>query len=125
MPKLFAPPRFKRTDHRGLFAEVITEGLWESIIHGRMHADAVIGHHYHTLTRMYFYLTSGQAEVHIVRVCDGVRDTFRLPEGEGVHLEPNEAHAIRFIKPSEFILAKSRRHDPADPDTFPFEIEMD
>ncbi|NOT00523.1 MAG: hypothetical protein HOP29_07835 [Phycisphaerales bacterium] len=125
MPKLFAPPRFKRVDHRGLFVEVIAEGRWESILHGRMHAGAVIGHHYHTLARLYFYLTSGEADVHIVRVCDGVRESFCLPAGEGVYLEPNEAHAICFTKASEFILAKSRRHDPADPDTIPYELEID
>jgi len=125
MGKAFAPVRYKRTDERGLFVEVLAEGTWEAVIHGKMHAGAVLGHHYHLITRIYFYLTLGQAEVTIVDIKDASRRTVPLEEGQGTYLEPGEAHAIRFLRPSEFIMAKSVRHDPVDPDTYPYEIEID
>ena len=125
MHKAFAPERYKRADTRGLFVEVVAEGIWETVIHGKMHAGAVLGNHYHLLTRVYLYLTSGEARVHVVRIKDAAKHSFALTEGDGTYLEPGEAHAIKFTKPGEFIMVKSRRHDPLDPDSFPYEVETD
>ena len=125
MQKAFAPARYKRADDRGLFVEVIAEGSWEAVIHGKMHTGAVLGNHYHLVTRIYLYLTSGEAQVHVVRIKDGGKHSFTLTGGHGSYLEEGEAHAIKFTRPSEFILVKSRRHDPLDPDTFPYEVDTD
>jgi len=125
MTKAFAPVRYRRADERGLFVEVVTEGTWETVIHGKMHAGAVLGHHYHLITRIYFYLTAGQAEITIVDIKDASRRFVTLTDGEGTYLEPGEAHAVRFVKPSEFIMTKSIRHDPVEPDTYPYEIDLD
>jgi len=125
MNKAFAPERFKRVDERGVFVEVVAEGTWEAVLHGKMHAGAVMGHHYHLATRIYFYLTAGVANVHIVRISDTQRHTVTLTDGQGVYLEPGEAHAICFTSPSEFIMTKSKRHDPLAPDTVPYTVDID
>jgi dTDP-4-dehydrorhamnose 3,5-epimerase-like enzyme len=92
------------------------------MIHGSMRAGAVLGNHYHRKTRIFLYLVSGTARIDLVRVKDGVRERAELAAEEGMYLEPEQAHAIRFLTPTEFILLKSRRYNPDDDDTFPYPI---
>lgn len=125
MPHTPSPPSYKRTDERGEFIEVLAEGTWEAVIFGKMRAGAILGRHYHKRTRIYFYLTVGEADVTVVDVATNDRTHFEIREEHGLFLEPGQAHAIRFSKSSEFIMAKSHRYDPANPDTFPFPIELD
>lgn len=122
MTELIATPTLIRRDERGTFVEVLAEGTWEAVIHGRMRAGAVMGNHYHRITRIFFYLVSGKARIDLVRVEDGVGERTELVAEEGMYLEPEQAHAIRFLTPSEFILLKSRRYNPDDDDTFPYAI---
>lgn len=118
-------PAFLRRDGRGEFMEVINQGPWNSLITGVMHAGAELGHHYHQRTRMYFFLVEGLAEVVVVNVPSGERRCGVLRASEGVFLEPNDAHVIRFANMSRFILLKSRAYTEADPDTFPCRIQFD
>ena len=81
-----------------------------------------MGNHYHKLTTVFFFLTRGSARIRTVHVQTGERDEFTLPANRGVMLKTNESHAICFLEESDFILLKSRRYDPADPDTYPFDV---
>ncbi len=123
MLKTFAPQQFERVDDRGRFVEIIAEGNWRAVIHGEMKAGAVMGNHYHSRTRVYFYVTRGEVDIDLVLVGDGDRRRVKLTDSKGVYLEPGTSHAIRFRRPTSFILLKSRRHDPAEPDVYPYEIE--
>jgi len=114
---------FERIDDRGRFVEVIAEGTWEAVIHGQMKAGAVMGNHYHEYTTVYFYLITGRAGIDVVNVGDGARRRIDLASGQGIFLQPNEAHAIRFQEASTFILTKSHRHDEANPDTHEFFVD--
>jgi hypothetical protein len=40
-----------------------------------------------------------------------------LTAGQGVLLEPNQAHVIRFQLESDFLMLKSLSYDPKNPDT--------
>lgn len=111
-----------REDERGLFVEAINAGPWETVITGSMRAGGVLGDHYHKKTRMFFFLTTGRADVEVVDVSTGERRKCHLATHEGVYLEPNEAHAIRFAEASTFLLLKSTRYREDDPDTFPFPV---
>ena len=82
-----------------------------------------MGNHYHKLTRMFFFLLQGEARVDVVKVASGVRSSQRLIGGEGIYLERDEAHAIRFSQESTYLLLKSRRFSLTDTDTFPFVVE--
>jgi hypothetical protein len=46
-----------------------------------------------------------------------------LRAGQGVILNTNESHAIRFIEESDFVMLKSLRYNPADPDTYQFPVK--
>ncbi len=111
-------PVFERTDERGIFRELLSTGQWEALICGRMNVDAVLGHHYHRKTVVFLFLTSGAASIKTVHVETGEKDEFVLHANQGVILRPNEAHVIRFLEESDFIMLKSHRYDPSDPDTF-------
>ena len=111
-------PGFERRDDRGVFREVVNGFSSETLATGTMRHGAVMGNHYHRKTRVFFYLTRGGASVRTVHVESGARDEFFLGENQGVFLEPNESHAIRFVAESEFIMLKSVRYDPEDPDTY-------
>jgi len=113
-------PVFERTDERGIFREVLNSGQWEALLCGRMNSDAVMGNHYHKRTLVFFYLTSGAASIKTVHVETGETDEFMLHANQGVILRTNESHAIHFLEESDFIMLKSHRYDPADPDTFHF-----
>ena len=113
--------QYERVDHRGRFIEILASGTWETVIFGQMKPGAVLGNHYHKLTRLFFYLTAGRVDVDVVRVSDHTRRRVSLRGGEGAFLETGEAHAVRFRESSEFILVKSRRHDPSD--TYAYEVK--
>jgi quercetin dioxygenase-like cupin family protein len=113
-------PSFTRTDARGAFIEVLNEGQWEALLTGTMNPGAVLGNHYHKQTTIFFFLIRGGVHIKTIEVETKARDAFDLHSGEGVLLHPEESHAIHFNEPSEFIILKSKRYDPADPDTFEY-----
>jgi len=116
-------PAFERNDGRGLFQEVLNEGSWESLVRGRMKPGAVMGNHYHKHTVIFFYIVRGEARITTVNVETGEKDRFVLESGRGVMLMTNESHAINFTEESEFILLKSLRYCPEDPDTYHYPVE--
>lgn len=116
------PLSFERVDDRGVFQEVLNEGHWEALLRGEMRTGAVMGNHYHRRTVIFFHLTRGAAQIKTVHVNTGERDEFTLGAGQGVLLRPEESHAIRFLEDSEFIMLKSVKYNPQDPDTFPFPV---
>jgi dTDP-4-dehydrorhamnose 3,5-epimerase-like enzyme len=113
-------PSFERRDERGTFQEILNDGRWESLIHGNMKSGAVMGNHYHKHTSIFFYLTTGSVTIRTVNVGSGEKDEFHLGPGQGTILQINESHVIRFLKESEFIMLKSHKYDPDDPDTYRF-----
>jgi hypothetical protein len=115
-------PTFEREDERGVLREILNEGTWETVLCGTMRVGAVLGNHYHKITQVFFYLTSGSACIRTIHVVTGERDQFTLASKHGILLTPDESHAIRFLEPSEFIMLKSRRYDPADPDTYSYPV---
>lgn len=115
-------PSFQRNDARGLFQEVLNDGRWESIISGRMNPGAVLGNHYHKRTLVFFFLLSGAADVRTIHVETGARDAFSLGANQGVTLHTDESHAITFTETGDFLLLKSMKYDPADPDTYHYPV---
>ena len=116
-------PTHVREDTRGSFIEVVNEGPWEAVITGSMKAGAVLGRHYHRVTDMLFHLIDGAVEVSIVEVESGASSRISVGPRQSVRLNANEAHAIRFLEESRYLLLKSRRYDADDPDTYPFPVE--
>ena len=114
---------FERRDPRGVFREIARGFPAGAVLCGRMDEGAVMGNHYHRQTRVFFYLASGEASVATEDVRTGERDRFELREGDGVVLEPNVSHAIRYSRPSEFVMLKSRPYSEEDPDTYAYPVE--
>ncbi|MBI4965823.1 MAG: hypothetical protein HY913_21275 [Desulfomonile tiedjei] len=123
MPHEVQPATFERNDERGLFREILNEGQWEALIAGRMNPQAVIGNHYHKKTVIFFHISNGAARIKTINVDTGAKDDFLVQSGQGVILPTNESHAIRFLEESDFLMLKSVKYDPADPDTFDFPVE--
>lgn len=117
-------PGYVRVDERGTLCEVLNEGRWESVLCGEMHRDAVVGRHFHKVTHVFFYLTSGRATIVTVDVATSESARFALHAGEGVWLQPQVAHALRFEEESKFLMLKSHRYDPGAPDTFHYEVPL-
>ncbi len=90
-----------------------------------MNAGAVIGNHYHKRTRMFFFVLTGRAIATIIHVETGERRVCDVEAQHGLHLEPGEAHAIRFEAKSTFLLLKSQPYDENDPDTFDYPVLED
>ncbi len=116
-------PTFQRRDGRGLFVEALNGGPWETLVFGSMKRDAELGHHYHKKTEVCFFLTKGRAEVSIVHVETREREQLQFAAPQGVRLRVNESHVIRFLEDSDFVMLKSQRYDPDDPDTFSHPVE--
>jgi quercetin dioxygenase-like cupin family protein len=115
-------PAYERDDERGTFREIFNGFEARTLAWGRMRSGAVMGDHFHRRTRVFFYMLRGLADIETVAVETGARDAFALSAGQAVVLEPGESHAIRYREDSEFLMAKSRPYDPADPDTFPHPV---
>jgi len=124
MDKEILKPSFRRTDERGTFLEVLNNGHWESLIYGQMHRGAVIGNHYHRKTEIFFFLTTGSARIDIIDVEKGQQRRLSLEANHGVLLKTFESHAVHFLEESEFIMLKSLRYDPDDPDTFQYPVPV-
>ncbi len=116
-------PSFARNDGRGLFVEVLNGSTWASLITGDMRPGAVLGHHYHKLTDVFFYVVQGSVEIKTLHVDTGATDQFTLGGSEGVVLHTFESHAIHFLAQTQFIMMKSLRYDPANPDTYELRVE--
>jgi dTDP-4-dehydrorhamnose 3,5-epimerase-like enzyme len=116
-------PVFERKDERGLFREVLNDGKWEALICGKMNTNTVMGNHYHKRTVIFLYLTKGAARIKTINVGTSEREEFLLSANQGVLLRVNESHAIRFLEESEFVMLKSMRYNPDDPDTYPLPVE--
>ncbi len=119
---LILSPTFERADARGLFHEVLNEGKWETLLSGRMKANAVMGNHYHKTTTVFFYLTSGSVTIKTIHVESKEQDQFTLRANQGVILPPNESHVVCFLEPSDFIMLKSQRYISEHSDTFHFPV---
>jgi quercetin dioxygenase-like cupin family protein len=111
-------PGYRRVDHRGILLEVLNEGRWESLLSGNMVRGAVMGHHYHKVTEVFFFLTAGRAEVGLWEPQAAQSRRVWLGPEQGIRFWPGMSHAIRFTEDSTFLMLKSRHYDPADPDTF-------
>jgi hypothetical protein len=116
-------PNFERIDHRGTFQEVFNRGTWSCLICGAMKPDSVMGNHYHKKTIVFFFLRTGKANITTQHVESKERECFMLETGQGVILRTYEAHNIRFLDDSDFIMLKSLPYDSADPDTFHFDVK--
>lgn len=115
-------PEYERNDVRGLFQEIISTGPWESLIRGEMRKGAIIGNHYHKLTKIFFFLVKGSVRVRTVNVETGTRDEFFLKGAQGTSLLPYESHAIEFLEDSEMIMLKTHAYDANAPDTFDYPV---
>ncbi len=115
-------PIYTRQDDRGLFQELIRGKTWRTVIVGHMHKDSEMGHHYHLKTLVFFHITNGAATVSTEDIETGERNHLDLAAGQGVLLEPNQAHVIRFQQESDFLMLKSLSYDPKDPDTIKYLI---
>lgn len=115
-------PAFVREDARGLFEEVLNVGRWESLIVGTMRAGAVLGHHYHAHTVVFFYLQEGRSQIVTVDTQTGERREAEIHSGQGFLFRPAEARAIIHLDPVRFVMLKSHRFDPAAPDLIQYQV---
>lgn len=119
---LFQGPLFEREDERGTFSELVNTGTWESLVHCRMTAGAVMGNHYHDHTIVLIYLLEGSAEVKTVDVQSGETREAPVTASQGYVFRPGEARLIRYIQDSTVLLMKSHRYDPDDPDLIDYDL---
>ena len=115
-------PTFVRKDKRGTFIEALNDIGWENVSYGSMKKGAVMGNHYHKETLLFFYITKGAAKIDIINVKSKVVESFILKAHQGVIFKPNHSHAIRFLELSNFVMGKSLKYDPINPDTYPFTV---
>lgn len=119
---LVEKPAFVRTDGRGTFEELVNAGRWESLIHGHLRRGAVLGHHYHAHTIVCYYLLEGRARITTVEVTTTARSEIVIQAGQGFVFRPGEARAIEHLEDSRFVMMKSHRFDPTEPDIIPYEV---
>lgn len=115
-------PSFVRNDDRGQFVEIVSEGPWETIIHGSMKKDKTMGNHYHRECRAFYYLINGKVRIQVRHLIDNNIGTITLNAGQGIYFLPFEVHSIYYLEDSNFVLLKSYRFDENNPDIFPDEI---
>lgn len=111
-------PTFVRQDDRGSFVEFLNGYTIENASYGYMRKGAIMGNHYHKKTKVFFFLTSGSAEVKNLYVQTKKRESFKLKKNEGTVFEPFVTHTITFQEDSTFILLKTKPYDKKNSDTF-------
>jgi len=122
IPHQVLDPVYERQDTRGSFIEITRDYHWETVITGTMESGSVLGNHYHKETMIFFYLCSGLVDIDIINVETLQMDHITLNKNQGIMLSTFESHAIRFREKSNFIMLKSIRYNPDNPDTFPYNV---
>ena len=118
-----AKPSFVRNDSRGVFREILNGQAWKAVNVGEMRKGAVLGNHYHTGSRLFFFMLEGRTRIATLHAKSNERDEMELGPFEGVYLEPYESHAITFLTDGKFMLLKSEPFDPKNPDIHPLKVE--
>ena len=119
---ILVKPTAERVDDRGTFTEALNTGRWASVLYGKMRAGAVMGNHYHELTKVFLFLTGGRARVVWVHPRNGTRGVLVVPARHGIPLPVPLAHAICYEEDSSFIMLKSRPYSPEDTDTYEYQV---
>lgn len=109
-------PVFVRIDQRGQFNELVNSGEWQSLVFGSMKPGAVMGRHYHNHTVIYFYLICGKAKIETLNLKTAKKVSALLDSGQGYIFRPEEVRIINYLESSKFLLMKSHRYDPQNPD---------
>ena len=109
-------PSFSRKDERGVFNEILNGEIWKSANFGEMRKGAVLGNHYHTGSRLFFFMISGATRIEITHAKTGEKESVKLRPMQGVYFEPFEHHVIHFTEDGRFLLLKSEPFDPKKPD---------
>lgn len=117
-------PTFSRHDQRGTFFEIVNEGPWETIVHGSMKVDSVMGNHYHKHCVAFFYLIRGEAEISIYDIATKQRGTIVLTANEGIFFYPYELHVIKYLDASDYMLLKSQRYHDDEADIHHFDENL-
>jgi len=113
---LIKKPAFERIDDRGRFIELLNQHSWESLIIGNMKNGAEMGHHYHNHTILYFYLLSGVVHIKTLNLKNNKKLEYDLKQGQAFIFKPEEVRVITYKTNSQFIILKSPRYDPNNPD---------
>lgn len=115
-------PSYRREDERGTFLELVNGQQWLSINSGHMNQDAVLGNHYHIDNTIHFVSLDAIVRVEKQHIDTKEYEYDTLRPGEGVIIEPKEAHRFTFVTPGHFILMKSLTYLEQDKDMYPFTI---
>jgi hypothetical protein len=117
-------PTYERKDDRGIFTEMLNGAEWKNISFGSMKKGAIMGNHFHKKTRVFFFLTKGSARVDLISATNGEQGGVDIFSNQGVILETNYSHAIRFKETSDFVMGKSFEYNSSDSDTYPLKVPV-
>jgi len=117
-------PIFVRADQRGEFKELINSGKWESLISGNMKKGSIMGRHYHKYTNVYFHLLSGKVAIKTLDIKTGEKKTDSLEANQGYIFKPQEVRVIEYLEDGQFLMMKSHRYDPKEPDLIDYKEDF-
>lgn len=111
---------FIRRDKRGVFVEILNKGIWKNISFGKMKKGAILGDHYHKKTDLFLFIINGRAQIDMVDIKSKKVETMVLKNNQGAFIKRGYFHKVKFLTDSIFIMSKSEKYNPKNPDTYNF-----
>jgi dTDP-4-dehydrorhamnose 3,5-epimerase-like enzyme len=108
------------TDARGAITDLLTKTVIDAVTLIESNAGTVRGNHYHKDTEQWLYLLSGMLEIAWQEHATEVKSGSYMYPGEMMHSPPGEAHAVKALKDSVFVVMTRGPRNGADyeSDTF-------
>ncbi len=106
------------SDERGKLVEIVKGDEWKQVNYVISRKGCERGRHYHKKTKEFFYILKGDVEVKIKEINSGKSSQFNAKEGDSFIVKPYEAHTIKILTDTEWIVLLSEEFDEANPDIF-------
>jgi len=111
-------PNFRFDDERGFLIEIIKGDAWKQLSHSSTRKGTTRGGHYHKITKEFFYVIKGSAEVKIKNAKTGKEETFIAKKGDCFVVEPYDIHWLTAIEDAEWVVLLSKEYDENDKDIY-------
>jgi dTDP-4-dehydrorhamnose 3,5-epimerase-like enzyme len=105
-----------KSDDKGMFYNVSTEGMWAEMNFVTTNKDVVRGGHYHKWNVELFFMLSGMVRVEEENVKTGERRTYNAVAMEKFVIQPYWRHTVTAMENSTWVSLNSLKFDPANPD---------
>lgn len=98
---------FEFKDERGTLTQLVHDN-WKQVNYITTKAGVERGNHYHKENREAFYIIYGEFELIVEDIVTGVKETYKIKDGDFFMIEPFINHSFKYLKDTALISMYSK-----------------